>query len=111
MIYEFVIPIRTMTEANTGGHWAVKAKRAKDQRGLGRLMFQSLHLKGLPKVVTLTRLAPRFLDGHDNLRSSIKHVVDGIADALGIDDGSNKVEWRYAQRKAKEYGVLVEVIG
>jgi len=62
-------------------------------------------------VITLTRIAPRRLDPGDNLNSSMKAVRDGIADALGIDDGDARLTWKYAQRKGnpKEYAVEVEV--
>ena len=42
--------------------------------------------------VLITRIAPRELDS-DNLTSSAKHVRDGIADALAIDDRDKRVEW------------------
>lgn len=69
----------------------------------------------LPKsgavVITLTRIAPRSLDT-DNLASALKAVRDGAADALGVDDGSGRIEWRYAHERGKpgEYGVYVEIV-
>jgi hypothetical protein len=62
-------------------------------------------------VVTLTRVSPRELDGHDNLRGALKHVVDSIARELAVDDRDPRVTWAYAQRrgKAREQAVLVEV--
>ena len=68
----------------------------------------------LPKsgtvAITLTRIAPRVLDT-DNLASAMKAVRDGVADALGVDDGSSRLTWRYAQEKGKtrEYAVRVEI--
>jgi hypothetical protein len=60
--------------------------------------------------ITLTRIAPRKLDT-DNLTRSLKAVRDGIADALRIDDGNERLSWHYRQekRKLKEYSVIVEV--
>ncbi len=53
-----------------------------------------------PVVVTITRVAPAELDD-DNLASAAKAVRDGVADALGCDDGAKTwVAWRYEQRKA-----------
>jgi P2-related tail formation protein len=51
------------------------------------------------------------LDG-DNLQSGFKAVRDGVADWLGIDDGSQLVEWEYRQRPGtvKTYKVEIEVI-
>ena len=40
----------------------------------------------LPCVVTLTRVAPRLLDEHDNLRASLKACVDGISQRLAVKD-------------------------
>ena len=55
--------------------------------------------KGLPPpcVITITRIGPRKLDS-DNLAGSAKHVRDGVADWLGIDDGDERLTWEYAQR-------------
>jgi len=38
-------------------------------------------------------------------------VRDGVADAIGIDDGSARIEWKYAQEKGKpkEYAVIVGI--
>ena len=64
-----------------------------------------------PCTIVLTRVAPRALDG-DNLQSGFKAVRDGVADWLGVDDGSRLVEWEYRQRAGgvKQYSVEIEVI-
>ena len=61
--------------------------------------------------VTITRVAPRPLDSHDNLRSSLKAVVDGISDWLGVKDNDERIEWAYAQERGapKTYAVRIEV--
>lgn len=61
-------------------------------------------------AITLTRIAPRALDT-DNLASGLKAIRDGVADALGVDDGSSRIQWRYAQERGKpgEYAVRVEI--
>ncbi len=106
--------IKTQSEANVREHWAVKARRAKSQRNmafaLSRMQFNADGQPEFPAVVTITRLASRKLDD-DNLARSMKAVRDGIADALRIDDGSDLVQWRYEQDKAKrsETAVLVEI--
>ena len=62
--------------------------------------------------ITLRRVAPRRLDT-GNLPAALKHVQDGVCDALGIDDGDQAIEWRYDQRKPfadeQRYGVEVEI--
>lgn len=113
---EVLLPIRTRSEANLREHWARRARRARDHRLAARLMVRAAgdpaDISSLSDAitVTLTRIAPRKLDS-DNLARSFKAVRDGMADALGIDDGSSRITWCYAQRKGRphEYAVLVEI--
>lgn len=111
------IPIKTVTESNTGGHWATKMRRAKEHRSTCRLVCGAPLAKyrnGLRDGyvrrlnIRLTRVAPRVLDD-DNLRSALKHARDGVADALGLrDDSDARVVWLYAQTKqSKMYAVEV----
>lgn len=115
------IPLRTVSEANRHEHWRARQKRAKGQRTVAELVVRAqgrIVTKGFglfftdiivkPLTVTITRLSPRQLDS-DNLASSQKHVRDGVADALGIDDRDPRVTWLYAQEKAKTYGVRIEI--
>jgi hypothetical protein len=108
----FTIPVRTFSEANRREHWARKAKRVKAQRTAARMLTRANLPNGsVPEavercIVTLTRIAPRRLDS-DNLAGSMKAVRDGIADALGRDDGSDWYEWRYDQKQGKNYSVQV----
>lgn len=60
------------------------------------------------QTITLTRLAPRSLDT-DNLQRALKAIRDGVADALGVDDGDARLRWRYAQEQARDYGVRISV--
>jgi hypothetical protein len=64
----------------------------------------------VPGKVTITRLAPRQLDT-DNLAGACKHVRDGVADWLGIDDGDLRVAWVCEQEKAKpkQHGVRIKM--
>jgi len=103
MTIEVTLPLRIVSEANQRGHWAKGARRAKEQRGTVKLALWARceRSKGYghgltTQVVTLTRIAPRRLDG-DNLQRALKAVRDGVADALGVDDGDARLEWRYEQ--------------
>ena len=114
MAIEFEIPVHTVTESNSGGHFWAKAKRAKAQRELAltHALAHGAH-RGrwiLPATITLTRVAPRRLD-IDNAWSSVKHLIDGIAQALGKDDGDPRLTWVVEQRKGapREYCVHVRV--
>ncbi len=105
----FVVPIRTHS-ANAREHWTAKARRVKAERQATALVAGSM-LRGVVGVVsvTFTRLGPRLMDC-DNLAGSAKHVRDEVAKLLNVSDApSGGVAWRYAQCKAKEYGVEVVV--
>jgi len=112
-VIEVLLPVRTWSEANQRGHWGKRARRAKKQREAARLLVRAARV-ALPAsgtvAITLTRIGPRALDS-DNLASGLKAVRDGVADALRIDDGSSRIEWRYAQEKGKpgEYAVRVAI--
>ena len=107
---EATINIKSVSVANLRMHWAVKAKLAKAHRNAARLALMSVAPEApeLPLTVVLTRCGPRTLDT-DNLASSLKAVRDGVADWLGVDDGSAQLDWQYAQRKGT-YALEVEVI-
>lgn len=65
-----------------------------------------------PLVVTVTRVGPRALDGHDNLQAGMKATIDGLADYLGIRDDDPRVTWKTEQAKSekpRQYAVRIEV--
>ena len=99
-----VVPLVTVSEANQREHWSVRARRVKSQRQVvgWALAPHSEHLPairaGAVIVVDLVRVSPRKLDD-DNLRGALKAVRDACAEWIGIDDGSARYEWRYAQRR------------
>ncbi len=50
------------------------------------------------------------LDEHDNLRASLKPLVDAIAATLGVSDDDDRVAWEYSQGETRgEPGVTVLV--
>lgn len=99
--------LKLSSKLNQRVHWATKARAAKAERTTAYLVTRS---HPLPCVVTITRIGPATLD-NDNLAGACKSVRDGIADRLGIDDRSDAVVWRYAQRKAgrRVYGVEIDI--
>lgn len=112
----FTIPLKTVNPSRGGigttrGAAMAEARRNGNERKAGR--FFTLAAMGQPKPlwrVKLTRLSPGTLDSHDNLRSALKHVVDGIALGLGeVDDGGGLIVWEYDQRRAPTYSVEVEI--
>ena len=61
-------------------------------------------------VVTLLAMLRREFDEHDNLRASLKPLVDAIAGTLGVPDNDKRVRWQYAQaRTAGAARVVVTV--
>lgn len=112
----FAVPIKTVNPSRGGigmtrGAAMAEARRNRNERTAAAIRTRAA--MGLPSPlwrVKLTRLSPGVLDSHDNLRSALKHVVDGIALGLGeVDDGGGLVAWEYDQRRAPEYGVEVEI--
>lgn len=98
--FEIYLPIATVSEANKHEHWRYRQIRAKAQRQQACLLTQALKSLHIPATIKLTRISPRELDS-DNLAGSFKHVRDGIADRLGIDDRDDRVKWEYDQRTGR----------
>ncbi len=110
-ILHVVASIKVISEANSHTHWRLRQKRAKDQRSAAKRALGP-DIKGPPPpyVITLTRIGPRTLDD-DNLAGAFKHVRDGVADWLRIDDGDKRLSWRYEQRRGlpKEYAAEIRI--
>lgn len=107
------LPVRTISELNAREHWSKRKRRAAEHRRVAFMKLRPLLAVDAhwpPLVCVLIRIGPRALDG-DNLQGALKHVRDGVADATGVDDGSDQVTWVYGQRRglAREYAVRVEV--
>lgn len=113
MIQTLRLPIRTVSESNDHEHWRSRQKRAKAQRGLTALLCRAhLTKPPIPCRIKLTRIAPRKLD-QGNYPGSLKHVQDGVADWIGIDDRHDHlVTYEYDQKRgqASEYAVIVELL-
>ncbi len=109
----FILPIKLECATNKREHWSKVTDRKKMQRQLA--MFSTydicarIHLdKNSSLIVAITRIGIRKMDS-DNLATSAKYVRDGIADALGIDDGDSRIEWVYKQEIGRAYGCKVEI--
>lgn len=112
----FTVPVPTPNPSNgsrgmSRGAAMGAARLRKRQRHTAFLA--ALGAVGQPRprfVVTLVRVSAGVLDD-DNLRTALKGVRDGVAEALGADDGRGLIRWQYAQRKgpAKQQSVEVEV--
>ena len=113
------LPIKTVSEANKGGeHWTKKHKRHKTQKNAVRLFLNGkIDETWLPCLITLTRIAPRFLDKDENLPMAFKNIKDYICDILipgkqmGRADADNRIQVKYDQKKGnpKEYAIEIEI--
>jgi hypothetical protein len=118
-IISWHLPIKIANEANSSEHWLKTSKRHKLQKKRIKLQFLKEKPKiNLPCTCVLTRIAPRKLDEHDNLRSSMKWCVDAIAAELtgnhipGQADSDKRITWEYKQEKGfvRQYALLIEFI-
>lgn len=113
-INHITIPVKTVSEANVKEHWATRAKRAASQRKTAYDVVVAEYGQNAaesitgPIVVKIVRVGKRRLDC-DNLARSNKAIRDGIADALGVDDGDERMRYHYGQRVGKEYCVEVAI--
>lgn len=95
-------------------HWGAKRRLLNDAAERTGMAMLAGHwpftgLSGRTWIVTLTVLQQRGRkpDG-DNLQGSLKHCRDRVAKWLGVDDGSDAVEWRYGWERGRD-GVLLEL--
>lgn len=106
------VPVKTISENNAREHHMARHRRRAMQRNMValHLLAHRLCRPAPPYVITLTRIAGRKLDG-DNLQGACKAIRDAVAKHLGIDDGDEAHEWKYAQRKPRPREVGLQVGG
>lgn len=110
----YLIPLRTVSALNAREHWRARHRRVKAERQAVALSVRDLPELGAGQVarITLTRIAPRQLDGHDNLASALKAVADEVTARLGCSsDRDQRLAWAYGQRRGRprEYAVQLTV--
>lgn len=111
-----IVPIRIESLNKTySEHWTKRSNRNTSHRAAVWFALKAAAGRDrrvsdmLPCTVTLTRIAPRSIDQHDNLRAGCKSAVDAIADLLNVDDADARVTWVYAQRKGAPHSYALEV--
>lgn len=105
------------SRGNTVIAHAIKQRQRANERDTARAEIMAAlarrQLRGVdhaPWVVRLTRISAGTMDT-DGLAASQKGVRDGIAKALGIDDGDRaRIRFVYEQRKGKRGEHAVEVL-
>ena len=104
----FLPGVKTTTPGNSRRHWRVEWREGKKARELARLALNPGLLPPFPVKVTITRHSPGKCDKH-NLPGALKHCIDGIADAYGIDDGDDGWDFHFDQVKCKRGQGGVEI--
>lgn len=107
--------LRLPSVANLREHHMTKATRTKRQRALSaaacrKAMADHAPVAPGPFVFLLVRVAPRMLD-RDNAYRAAKACVDGIADAIGLNDNDPRVTFFVAQEKGPEALRVIVVRG
>ncbi len=103
-----------LTSPNVGRYFGKfrRSSKAKVEHKTASLRTaNAIFPKGVrfPVVVRLTRVGKKLLDD-DNLAAAFKYIRDGVAEALGVDDGDKrKVTWEYADEASASYAVKVEI--
>lgn len=107
----FTIPVRTQSAnqkargISRGARFAL-IDQAKKQREAARKVTPPWS-EGPLIHVHIVRVSPGVMDD-DAVPAACKHIRDGVADKLRIDDGSPLIRFTYAQEKG-EAGVKVEI--
>jgi crossover junction endodeoxyribonuclease RusA len=80
--------------SNSRAHWADKARVTKAARIAGWVVATAMKLPCWPEATILVEYYPPSRRGDpQNVPSSLKAYIDGIADAMGCDDKAFKVDY------------------
>lgn len=117
-VWNWHLPLKTASEANSSEHWTKKAKRHKLQKQkIKAILLKERPPITIPCAIVLTRISPRELDSHDNLPMSLKYCADALAEylvpgkAVGRADDCKEIVWAYKQEKGgvREYAIRIEI--
>lgn len=117
---EFNLPLKVNANARGHSRFGPRIRVGAEKVSYRKLAVLVIggKLRGLAErepaglLVTLTRVAPRPLDAHDNGRTAMKPIADAVTDALGLkSDRDPRLSFAYDQQRAgiREYSVLVRV--
>lgn len=86
-------------------------KRQPNQRSQSEDRQLDKSREGVAYCVTIISLRRKLVDGHDNLRSGAKSLVDQITRSLGFaSDDNPRLSWQYGQlRTDGEQGTAVVI--
>ena len=115
MTITWTMATRLSNPLNHSRCWQDRKNIAKNQRTAARfiaaeaLQRAKFNFFAIPKLrITMTRTGPREMDRDGNV-ASLKHVQDGIADCLGLNDADKRLDWQYCQGTGAgvKYGVEI----
>lgn len=114
-VVSWFVPIKLRNPLNNREHWRKVSQRAATEREETVLGAPKGIAWRLPVVVVLRRCytgREQPFDRLDNLPAALKHVTDGVAEVVGLDDRDERFHVQYEQeRVAKDdAGVLVTVV-
>ena len=100
----------TNTIAQGGAFWAARREVDRVRATVAAECRAFRVSRKLPVRVSITRLSAGTLDAHDNLRTALKPVADGVADYFETKNDVEGFAWIYDQSKAPAGcgGVIVE---
>jgi hypothetical protein len=125
---QYILNIKTVSEANCSAHWTIKKKRHDTQKGQVKY-FWLINRPNIsfPCTIKLTRLGKKKLES-DNLPVSMKYIRDSIASIIfpekliivktrkgkkyvnpGRADDDDLITWLYDQEISEKYGVKLEI--
>lgn len=111
--FDLKVKISGLNKSSRYQHWGKQANLSKKHRTLAAIatsnQIVARNIKGsLKYVVTFTRFGKRKLDD-DNLIGGLKHIRDGVSDALGVNDGSDRITFHYKQEIHSENKLTIMI--
>lgn len=111
-----LVGVITQSEANARENRFTKAERAARQRKITALILRTHLIRGAIRrgdalTIIMTRVSRGLCDS-DNLAGCFKHVRDGIADVLCVNDADHTsvaVTWRARQIKGPKAQTWVDI--
>jgi len=98
---------RCVSELNVSHFtWMGRRTRSRDQRRRTAVALAPYAPPPGPWEVTVHKIGWASLDAHDSLRTSVKSVVDQIAEWLGCDDRDPRVTWLYSQETTRKTEIV-----
>lgn len=110
---KLLLPICTVSEANQKGNWQAHFKRRAAQKQLAFVFSHNEILKREIDItvskltkITCIRHGKRRLDD-DNLAGSFKHIIDGTANAFGVNDRNIRMFFDQTSKNGEPYTELL----